>query len=621
MVPIQHGVCKLTQRLRAAATSPWGIDKPRQGALPSVAFAQKFAVRASGQSPGFGEGETESLCPQLWMQETVPRSTERRRRAGEQGGIAMRLAHRWVVAASLLIAAGFFTSAVAGEAKHGGILKIYHRDNPPSVSIHEEATYSTVIPFMPIFNNLVLYNQNVPQNSFDSIVPDLATSWAWSDDKTVLTFKLRHGVKWHDGKPFTANDVKCTFDLLMGKSKDSFRKNPRQDWYKNVAEVKVNGDDEVALQLRRPQPAVLALLASGYSPIYPCHVSARDMRIKPIGTGPFKFVEFKQNESIKITRNPDYWKKDRPYLDGIEFTIIPNRSTAILAFVAGKFDMTFPTEVTIPLLKDVKSQAPQAVCSLAPINVSTNLIVNRDKPPFDNADLRQAMALALDRKAFVDILSEGKDDLGASMLPPPEGVWGMPPEMLKTIPGYGPEIQANRAQARKLVEKLGYGPNKRLALKVSTRNIAIYRDPAVILIDQLKDIYIDGELEVVETSNWHSKVTRKDYAVGLNLTGNSVDDPDQNFYENYGCGSERNYTDYCNKELEKLFDQQSAETDLEKRKRLVWEIDKKLQEDVARPIILHSRRGTCWSPQVKGVTIMTNSSYNGWRFEDVWLDR
>src|SRR4029453_8740201 len=133
------------------------------------------------------------------------------------------------------------------------------------------------------------------------------------------------------------------------------------------------------------------------------------MRKKPIGTGPFKFVEFKQNESIKITRNPDYWKKDRPYLDGIEFTIIPNRSTAILAFIAGRFDMTFPTEVTIPLLKDIKSQAQQAVCSLVPINVSTNLIVNRDKPPFDNADLRRAMALVLDGKAFVAFLSEGKN--------------------------------------------------------------------------------------------------------------------------------------------------------------------------------------------------------------------
>src|SRR5712692_3707991 len=279
------------------------------------------------------------------------------------------------------------------------------------------------------------------------------------------------------------------------------------------------------------------------------------------------------------------------------------------------------TSLTIPLPKDVQSQAPQAVCELAPTNVSTNLIVNRETPPFDNAELRRAMALALDRKAFVDILSEGKNDIGGSMLPPPAGVWGMPPEILKTIPGYGPDVQKNRAEARSIMETLGYGPDKRLKIKVSTRNIPVYRDPAVILIDQLKEVYIDGELDQVETSNWFSKVARKDYTVGLNLTGNSVDDPDQNFYENYACGSERNYTQYCNRELEKLFDRQSVETDVEKRKKLVWEIDKKLQEDVARPIIFHSRQATCWQPYVKGVTIMVNSSYNGYRYEDVWLDK
>jgi ABC-type oligopeptide transport system substrate-binding subunit len=117
------------------------------------------------------------------------------------------------------------------------------------------------------------------------------------------------------------------------------------------------------------------------------------MRTKPVGTGPFKFVEFKANESIKLVRNPDYWKKGLPHLDGIEFTIIPNRSTAILGFIAGKFDMTFPTEVSIPLLRDVKAQAPNAVCVVEPVNVSTNIIVNSSAPPFDNLDIRRAMAL------------------------------------------------------------------------------------------------------------------------------------------------------------------------------------------------------------------------------------
>jgi peptide/nickel transport system substrate-binding protein len=277
--------------------------------------------------------------------------------------------------------------------------------------------------------------------------------------------------------------------------------------------------------------------------------------------------------------------------------------------------------LTIPVLKEIAKQAPQAVCELRTTNGSTNLLVNRDAPPFDNPELRRAMAFALDRKSFIDILSAGQGKIGGAMLPPPEGLWGLPPELLEQLPGYGPDVAKNRDEGRRIMRQFGYGPDKHLAIKVATRNIANYRDPAIILVDQLKEIYIDGELEPVETANWLAKVARKDYMIGLNLTGSAVDDPDQQFYENYACGSERNYTDYCNPELEKLFEAQSRETDRDKRKQLVWEIDRKLQEDGARPIISHARYATCWQPYVKGLTMMTNSIYNGWRFEDVWLDR
>src|ERR1700692_3479180 len=296
----------------------------------------------------------------------------------------------WALAAVVLHSLAASNVALAAEPKQGGILRIYHRDSPGSASIHEGATYSVNIPFMPVFNNLVIYKQDVAQNSMESIVPDLAEGWGWSGDNKVLTFKLRQGVKWHDGKPFTSADVKCTFDMLMGKSQQKFRQNPRKTWYDQVDDVTTSGDFEASFRLNRPQPSLLALLASGYTPVYPCHVSPAEMRTHPIGTGPFKFVEFKANESIKLTRNPDYWKKGLPHLDGIEFTIIPNRSTAILAFVAGKFDMTFPTGISIPLLKDVKTQAPNAVCVVEPNNVSTNIIVNSSGPPFDSLDIRAA---------------------------------------------------------------------------------------------------------------------------------------------------------------------------------------------------------------------------------------
>src|SRR5438309_9667137 len=139
-------------------------------------------------------------------------------------------------------AAGALVIALAGAGpalaqKSGGVLKIQHWDSPASMSIHEEATYSTVLPIMGVMNNLVLYKQDLPQNSLQSIVPDLAESWNWSEDGAELTFKLRQGVKWHDGKPFTAKDVQCTWDLLLGKAEQKLRGNPRKSWYRNLDRV------------------------------------------------------------------------------------------------------------------------------------------------------------------------------------------------------------------------------------------------------------------------------------------------------------------------------------------------------------------------------------------------
>jgi len=231
------------------------------------------------------------------------------------------------------------------------------------------------------------------------------------------------------------------------------------------------------------------------------------------------------------------------------------------------------------------------------------------------------MALSLDRKAFVDIITEGKGNTGGVMLPPPDGVWGMPAEVFHSLPGYGPDVAKNRKEAQEIMQRLGYGPDKRLAVKVSTRDIPPYRDPSVVLLDQLKGVYIDGELETVDTTQWYPKVNRKDYTVALNLTGNGIDEPDQNFYENYVCGAEGNYNKYCNPELDRMVDRQSMEANQEKRKALVWEIERKLAADGARPIIFYAPAGNCRQPYVKGLTIMSNSIYNGWRMEDVWLDK
>ena len=522
-------------------------------------------------------------------------------------------------------AATAFLIAVSGGGtalaqKRGGILKMYNPASPASMSLLEEATSVAEIPMMGVFNNLILFDQHVKQVSLQSIVPELATSWSWNEDGTELTFPLRQGVKWHDGKPFTSQDVKCTWDLYIDTGPEKLRVNPRKSSYRNLDRVTTNGDFEVTFHLKRPQPAFPMLLAGGFSPIFPCHVPPREMRTRPIGTGPFKFVEFKPNEDIKVARNPDYWKPDRPYLDGIEYSIIRDPSTASLAFISGKFDMTFPYDLTVPRMQDVGSQVPQAICEMTPGNVNRHVLVNRDTPPFNNPELRRAMALSIDRKAFVDTLTQGQGEIGGILQPPPGGLWGIPPDRIVQLPGYDPDVPKSRAQARQIMEKLGYSPDNRLKIKVSTRDWSIYRDPAVILIDQLKQIYIDGELELIDTAQYFPKIYRKDFTVALNLQ-TSGPDPDPTVDLFYGCGSSLNWDGYCNPDIDRLIEQQSREGDPERRKQLLWTIEHKLAEDNARPIIFYSPGGTCLQPRVKGLTIMVNSIFNSWRMEDVWLDK
>jgi peptide/nickel transport system substrate-binding protein len=525
-------------------------------------------------------------------------------------------------AALVLLSASLLISSPAEAQKRGGTLRLYHNDNPPSTSLLEESTVSSAAPFAPIFNNLVRFDPAKPHESLDTIIGDLAESWSWDATNTKLTFKLRQGVKWHDGTPFTAKDVQCTWRMLIGKGDTSdFHRNPRKIWYTKLQDVSINGDDEATFELSEPQPSLLVLLASAFSVVSPCHVPQQVMRTKPIGTGPFKLVEFKRGDSIRLVRNPDYFRKDRPYLDEITYRIVDNRATRLLAFSTGEFDITFPSDVTVALIGDVKARAPNAICEMTYSGVQANLMVNRANPPFDNPDIRKAMSLAIDRKPFNTILMEGQGLLGGAMLPKPVGDWGMPSEMVSQLTGFGADTTKNIADAQALMQKLGYSEAKPLPIKIQTRNLPTYRDPAVILVDQLKKIYISAELDIVDTPRWYARMAKKDYTIGLNLTGVSVDDPDGNLVENYSCNSERNYTQYCSAEVDRLLAAQSRELDKEKRKTIVWEIERLLAEDAARPSILWAAVGNCWQPYVKGFHPHDNSQYNYTRFEDLWLDK
>jgi peptide/nickel transport system substrate-binding protein len=522
---------------------------------------------------------------------------------------------------ALVLAATLATAAPAPAQKYGGTLRFPLRENPSSASLHEESSITAMQPFMAVYNNLVIYDQHDEMARAESIKPELATEWSWSADNKVLTMKLREGVKWHDGKPFTSADVQCTWDMILEKRPSNWRKNSHKEWYGNLKEVAVNGPNEVRFVLGRPQPSFLSFLASGWSPVYPCHVDGRVMRQKPIGTGPFKVVEFKANDSIRLVKNTEYWKPGRPYLDGIVFRIMPSTATRVLSFVSGEFDMTGTSTVTPLTIKDIKAKASNAVCSTTGTMVTGVVLINHKAPPFDNPKVRRAVALALDRNAFV-AAQHGGGRIGGVMMSPPYGIWGLNPEQLETVPGFGKDVEKNRAEARKLMEEAGYGPNKRLKTTFLVRNSAPnFLAGATLAADQLRSIYIDGDVEQKDYTVFTGAIIKGAYVTAFETSGSAIDDPDVVLYENFKCSSIRNYNKYCSAEVEAKIDEQSATVDPVKRKQLVQALDLKLQQEQARLAVYHSTSSACWHSYVKGYLRAKNGIYTHHRMEDVWMDK
>lgn len=170
------------------------------------------------------------------------------------------------------------------------------------------------------------------------------------------------------------------------------------------------------------------------------------------------------------------------------------------------------------------------------------------------------------------------------------------------------------------MERLGYGPQNRLKFKLTTRDYKNYRDPSIILIDQMKEAYFEAELETIDVAQYFPKLRRRDFVVGLNLQ-TSGPEPDQVMPLFYSCGASLNWDGHCNPEIDRLVEAQSREAEFAKRRALLWQIEQRLAAEATRPVIFYNHVATCWHPRVKNFTVQVNSIFNGYRFEELWLER
>jgi peptide/nickel transport system substrate-binding protein len=260
------------------------------------------------------------------------------------------------------------------------------------------------------------------------------------------------------------------------------------------------------------------------------------------------------------------------------------------------------------------------VCETFATAGSSHVLINHKAPPMQDARVRRAITMALDRQAFVTA-QHGLGRLGAAMMAAPFGVWGLTPEQLESLPGFGKDVEKSRAEARRLMEEAGYGPAKTLKVNFLVRQGSVPIQGASLVADQLRSIYIEGNVDAKDYTIFTNTLMKGGYTLAFHATGNALDDPDVILVENFMCDSPRNYTKYCNRDIEAKIEEQSITLDPVKRRALVQQIDMTLERESAKPTIFQALQMQCWHPHVKGWVKGGNGNYSHHRFETVWIDK
>jgi peptide/nickel transport system substrate-binding protein len=509
----------------------------------------------------------------------------------------------------LVLLAGGAATAQRG----GGTLRVALVDAPRSFSILEEENPATIWPALPLYNSLLSHDPERRLDSGEQLRGELAESWSWSADRLRLTLRLRRGVRWHDGRPFTSADVQHTFELVRGRPERPLAASPRRGWYGAVERIATDGNDGVIFLLRRPQPGLLSLLASGLAPIYPAHVAPAEMRTHPVGTGPFRLREFAPGRSIVLERNPFYFVKDRPYLDGIVYTVYPDRAAAGEALVSGAADLTAPGVGTPALLALARSRnlKVQEVGS----GLAHQVILNPARAPLNDRLVRQALNLALNRKRMIRDVLGGLGVAGGALPPPPYGEWGLTEDALRPLAGFG-DASEEQASARRLLAEAGYPPRRPLRLVLTTRADPAPRATADWVLGALRAVGVEASVEPLEPPAWRARLARREFAVAVDVVALGAEDPDAVLGAYFRCPDRRGR--HCNPELEAALDRASMEADPARRKALVRAVDLRLQTEAGRLTLAHPLDALLHSPAMQGLVAHHNRFSYG-RMQDVWL--
>ena len=513
-----------------------------------------------------------------------------------------------------LLASTATHAPAADTPRRGGVLLAVIGADPPSLDAHQESTFANIELVAPLYSTLL---QLDPYN-YPKIIGDLATEWKISPDGLTYTFKIHPNVQFHDGSALTAADVKASYDKIIFPPQGvrSVRKNA----YTAVAAVEAPDATTVVFKLKFPSASLLANLASPWNVIFPKKYLDQDpnyFKTHAIGSGPFKLKGYTRGSTFEGERNPSYFVKDRPYLDGYKFYISPETSVRAAAIRSGRAYIEFRNLPDAEVDAIRKQLGDKVSVQETPMTGQWGVAINNTKKPFDDVRVRRALTLAVDRYTMGKVLAPltGLKFVGALMRPGSE--WGMPPAELEKLPGFGRDIEKSRVEARKLLAEAGYPNGFKAVLK--NRNVKLpYQDFAVFLIGEWKKIGVEVENRPLETAAWFSDgQDTGNYELIVAPAVEFSDDPDQ-FLGRYATGSTQNWGRFSDPQVDDLFSRQARSLDPAERKKLITEMEKRVLDNAYfMPGLWWSRNLVHWT-KVKNYVAPPNH-YTNQKLQDVWL--
>ncbi len=514
---------------------------------------------------------------------------------------------------SLVVAIPGAASA-AETPRRGGVLLAVIGADPPSLDPHQESTFATLQPVAPLYSTLL----QIDPYSYPKVIADAATEWKISPDALTYTFKLHQGIRFHDGSALTAADVKATYDKIVFPPPGV--RSIRQSAYSAVASIEAPDVSTVVFKLKFPSASLLSNLASPWNVIYPKKLLDKDpnyFKMNVMGSGPFKFKSYTRGSTFEGERNPDYFVKDRPYLDGYKFFISPETSVRAAAIRSGRAYIEF-RDLPISEVEAIRKQlSDKVVVQQTPMVGQFGIAINNTVKPFTDVRVRKALTLGIDRYTGGKVLYplNGLRDVGGLMRPGTE--WGLPDAELQKLPGFGREIEKNRAEAKRLLAEAGYPNGFKVVLK--NRNVKLpYQDFAVFVIQEWRKIGIEAENRPLESAAWYAEGRDQGHFELIVLpTADFMDDPDL-FLFRYTTGASQNWGRFSNPAIDDLFSRQARTLDPSERRKLAHELQKIVLANAYYMPALWWRRNVVHWAKVKNY-VAPPSHFTNQKLQDVWL--